>query len=486
MTPGMASRRVAEWVHDVGWEDLSATVRCQAVRCLLDLCGSAIGGSRTRVARIAAEYARAAHGTGSATIVGQSGGSSAVGGALANGFAASALDVDDGYRPVKGHPGAIVFPSVLAAAEQVRATGADFLLALVIGYEVAMRAGLILHPLYDFYHGSGAWGPIGGAAGAARMLGLDVERTWQALGIAEFHAPMTPEMRSVEHPSMLKDGIGWGAMVGLASAQLAAHGFTGIPSLFDSPPGEGQLPGAAGERIVPNGLVESLGHDYLMLDVYYKPYACCRWAQPAIDGALQAVRALGVEASDVARVRVHTFEAALHLGRAHLPGIPFTAIRPRTTEEAQFSVAWPVAAALIDGAVGPEQILEAALARRELRELAARIELAPDAELEACFPTRALARVVVETFDGRSASSAVLAARGDGHTPLSDVALLDKLAGLAAPVLGAERTARLADVIQALPSALDLTEFTSLLGAAEPVGAGEIRPRPATLTVGGF
>jgi 2-methylcitrate dehydratase PrpD len=234
MNSGPRTRRVAEFVHDLRWVDIPEDVQAQAIRCVLDLCGAAVAGSRARVARIAAAYALGAHGSGTATIIGTDGGSTAVGAALANGFAASALDVDDGYRPVKGHPGAVVFPALLAAVEQAASTGADFLTGLVVAYEVAMRAGRILHPLYGFYHGTGAWGPIGAASGAPRLLGCTREQTWHALGIAEFHAAMTPEMRSVDCPSMLKDGIGWGAMVGLGAALLAAHGFTGIPSLFDT------------------------------------------------------------------------------------------------------------------------------------------------------------------------------------------------------------------------------------------------------------
>src|SRR5919202_5333890 len=226
MEAGPRTWRVAEFAHSVRWEDLPPDVRSQAIRCVLDLCGAAVAGSRTKAAQSAAKYALYAHGNGPSTIIGTDTSSTAVGAALANGFAASALDVDDGYRPVKGHPGAVVFPAVLAAAEEAGSSGVEFLTSLVVGYEVAMRAGRILHSLYNFYHGSGAWAPIGAAAGVARLLGCGVEQTWHALGIAEFHAAMTPEMRSVEHPSMLKDGIGWGAMVGMGSALLAVHGFT--------------------------------------------------------------------------------------------------------------------------------------------------------------------------------------------------------------------------------------------------------------------
>jgi len=410
---------------------------------VLDLCGAALAGSRTEAAQTAATYALYAHGNGPSTIIGTGANTAPVGAALANGFAASALDIDDGYRPVKGHPGAVVFPAVLAAAEEVRSSGAELLTALVVGYEVAMCAGRILHLLYDFYHGSGAWAPIGAAAGPARLLGCSAAQTWHALGIAEFHAAMTPEMRSVEHPSMLKDGIGWGAMVGISSSQLAARGFTGLPALFNA--------GDAGEY-----LTESLGEEYLILDLYFKPYACCRWAQPAIEGALSAAHQIGATAADVARVRVHTFEAATYLRSAS----------PRTTEEAQFSLPWTVACALIDGVIGPEQVAGESLTDPARRELAALVEVVVDAELEEAFPEQALAWVEIETTDGSRARSGILSAPGDARTPFSDTELTEKFRDLTEPVLGSHHAKKLASAIERLPDSPNLDEMTDLLRCA--------------------
>ncbi|HEY8368932.1 MAG TPA: MmgE/PrpD family protein [Thermodesulfobacteriota bacterium] len=445
MSAGDRTREVARFALGVRFADLPAAVQAQALRCVLDLLGSAVAGSLTPVARIAATYARAAHGPGGATIIGTDGGSTPVGAALANGFAASALDIDDGYRPVKGHPGAVVLPAVLAAAEQTRASGQEFLTALVVAYEVAMRAGLVLHPLYGFYHGTGAWGPVGAAAGAARLLRLTPDQTWHALGIAEFHAAMTPEMRSVDYPSMLKDGIGWGAMVGLASAGLAAAGFTGIPSLFDAAP-----EGAA--------LLGGLGRDYLILDLYFKPYPCCRWAQPAVEGALAAAAALGARGDDIARVTVYTFEAATHL----------RVVAPRTTEEAQFSLPWPVACALLGGTVTPADVLDAALEDAARRRLAARVAIVEDPDLSRQFPARALARVEVETADGRRAASGVVAARGDADAPPADAELREKFHRLADPVLGADGARSLAAAIEDLPEAESLDRLLERLRVPAP------------------
>src|SRR5918997_5179887 len=433
MEAGPRTWRVVEFARSIRWEDLPPEVHSQAIRCVLDLCGAAVAGSRTQAAHSAVSYALYAHGNGPSTIIGTSATSTPVGAALANGFAASALDIDDGYRPVKGHPGAVVFPAVLAAAEEAKPSGVEFLTALVVGYEVAMRAGRILHSLYDFYHGSGSWAPIGVAAGVARLLDGNAEQTWHALGIAEFHAGMTPEMRSVEHPSMLKDGIGWDAMVGIASGQIAARGFTRIPALFDA--------GDVGPL-----LTQSLGDEYLILDLYFKLYACCRWAQPAIEGALSAARQIGATATDVARVRVHTFEAATHL----------RSVSPRTTEEAQFSLPWPIACALIDGVVGPEQVTGESLTDPARRELAARVEVVVDAELEKAFPEQALAWVEIETAEGNYARSGISTAQGDAGSLSRDRELTMKFRNLTDPALGTDRTKKLASAIRGLPESASL------------------------------
>lgn len=447
------SLAVAEFVLGLSWTTLPPDIQRQALRCVLDLCGCGLAGSRTRVAAILRTYVRETYGPGGATVIGSQEPASSCGATLANAFAVSALDLDDGDRLTKGHPGAVIFPAALAAAQEAGRSGAEFLTAVVAGYEVAMRAGRILHPLYRVYHGTGAWGPIGAAAAAARLLGCDAGGIWHAMGIAEFHAPMTPEMRSVDHPSMLKDGIGWGAAAGMAAARLAALGFTGIPSLFD-----------AGDPA--DALTKSLGQDYLIERLYVKPYPCCRWAQPAITGALHALRELHVAAPEVARVRVHTFEAATHL----------RVTAPATTEQAQFSLPWAVACALAYGTVSPEHVLESGLKNPLCRELAARVEMVVDTDLERSFPARALARVEVESVDGRRVTSPVVGAPGDPDTVLSDEALEEKFHHLADPVVGPTLADEIIHAVHRLPEARDMAGVAALLSAPSPGGPGGLAP----------
>ncbi len=115
---------------------------------------------------------------------------------------------------------------------------------------------------------------MGAAAAAAKLLGLGSSETRHALGIAEYHAPMAPAMRGVASPAMVKAAIGWGSMGSVGAALLAQKGFTGVPSILGSE-GHGEL-------------VATLGKEFKMMGLYFKPYACCRWAQPAVDGTLSS------------------------------------------------------------------------------------------------------------------------------------------------------------------------------------------------------
>ena len=259
------------------WADLPTEVQHQSKRCLLDALGSLIAGSQTPVAAIMRKTAREQFAGNQATIMVTGEHVSAAGAALANGFFGNALDIDDGYRRIKGHPGACALPPVLAAAElATECSGREFLIALAVAYELGIRAGVIRHATYTAYHASGSWGAIAGAAAAGRLLRLKAKQLLHAMGAAEYHAPIAPMMKGIDTPSMGKDSIGWGCMVAIMSALMARDGFTGIRPLFDDAPDP--------------EWVENLGREWEIHNLYFKPYAACRWGQPAVAGALSIVR----------------------------------------------------------------------------------------------------------------------------------------------------------------------------------------------------
>jgi len=372
---------VEDFVLGLQWGDVPATVRRKIGFLLRDFVAVSVAGRATPTAAIAADYAAAEHAGEAASSFFDSRRVGCTGAALANGVLANALDYDDGHRLTKGHPGSNVISAASAVAEAAGAPLDELLAAIAVGYEIAIRAGIALHSRGD-YHASGAWGGLGAAAACARLLHLRPEQLAHALGLAEYHAPDAPIMRSVGEPAMTKDACAWGAFVGATSALLAARGFTALSSTLALE-------------------AEDLGDRWHVVDVYVKKYPCCRWSQPAIEAALVLRAEHDLDAEKIDRVEVR--------GCAALTGL--FAGRPRTTEEAQYSVAWPVAVALERGGFGVDDVLDpvgGALTERTM--------VVVDPELDRLFPARRLVAVSIER-GGTTLRSQPFEARGEPDDP---------------------------------------------------------------------
>jgi 2-methylcitrate dehydratase PrpD len=367
------------------------------------------------------------------------------GAALANGMTTDALDIHDGYKPVKGHAGAALVPASLATVSLERdppVPGRELLATLVVGYEVALRAGLALHATACDYHTSGAWNALGCAAITARRLHLETEQIRHALGIAEYHGPRSQMMRCIDHPTMLKDGSGWGAMAGVSAGILAGGGFSGAPALTVEAPEVADI-------------WADLGRTWLIGQQYFKPYAVCYWAQPAIAGTVALCEAFQIDPEAIDRVRVFAFHEATRLAVR----------RPQTTEEAQYSLPFPVAVALTHGRLGPSELSGAALRDPVVLALAERVELHEDAGFNARFPHERLSRVEIETKSGTVHDSGEVVSLWDGPDPPADADLRRKFRWLARSTLPSERVAKLEDTIWSCADAADVGHLLHELSA---------------------
>jgi len=386
---------VLNFILETKWDTLPDNIQTQAKRCLMDTLGALIAGHNTPVATLMQSFAKEQFKGNDATILVTGDKISASGAALVNGFANNALDIDDGYRDVKGHPGACILPVVLAAGEMVPdITIKKFLTSMVVGYEVAIRAGLIRHATYETYHSSGSWGAIGGAAAAGKLLGLSREKLCHALGAAEYHAPIAPMMKCIEIPGMGKDSIGWGCMTAMMSVIMAEKGFTGINPIFNDAPEE--------------GWIRSLGQSYEIMNLYFKPYCACRWAQPGVDGALKIIAENKFLLKDIKQIKVFTFEESAALNTGY----------PQNTEEAQYNIAFPIAVALLDGEVGPDQVLAPRLFKKDTHQMMDKIQIISEERFQKEFPARAESEVEITTSTGSKFSSGVMSARWDPHSSL--------------------------------------------------------------------
>jgi len=441
---------VAHFICQARWETLPAAVRRQAKLCLVDCLGGSLAGTLTPGSRITAGVAAELWPGDSATILFQGKRASPAGASFANGWTANAVDTDDIIR-FAGHAGAQVVPTALALAESLNLSGTRLLTALVVGYEVAHRIGRCWHAAHEVYQSEGSWGSVACAGVAAHLMGLEHSQVRHALAIAEYHAPNAPMMVDIDQPAMVKHATGFGAMNGILSAELAKRGFTGTSSLLDD------------TRYQP--WVRDIGEHYVMIDGVTrkrKGFACCAWAHGAMVAAKGIVDQHQIPLGAIATIKVETFNEGLRLG----------AKPPSSTEEAQFNMAWPVAAMLADGEVGPTQTLEQRLQDPTIRQLARKVELVESEELnrlaalfEAGDPQGMWAsRVTICTSDGSEYRSEI--SDGGFHYPQpawDEAQIEEKFRWLAGLVLDHGRLDTVLDTLWRLEQVQQVSELTRML-----------------------
>ena len=413
---------ITTWAEELTWDSLPAEVRERAVAALSDTVATMVGGADTEAARIALDYAATA--AGPAPLVHRGSGASRANAALGNGVAASALDFDDGhYLAGAIHPGSVIVPAVLAAAGPDTSTE-DALVALVVGYEIGLRAAAQLWPKHegDHYHATGCAGAIGAAAAAAKLLGLDADGIGRAIKISWVHAPM-----STFGTPMVKESIGWGAATGVVAAELAAGGFMRLPEGYAVPANEVlpptpfHQPGAAEDPFV-----TSIGTTYELMNTYFKSFAACRYTHAAGAGFQSLLREHDIAAEDIASVRVGTHHAATFLDE----------VAPKTIETAQYSFPLVLGALALWGAVGAPEMDASRLDDADRLAFASRVRLEYDADLDEHYPARYPSRVEVTTNDGRTVSGVYLDAPGDPGTSFGLEELREKWMRLLVPSLG--------------------------------------------------
>lgn len=364
--------------------------------------------------------------------------------ALYNGTAAHAAEIDDSFRDAMYHPGAATIAAALAASQQAGASGLDFLRALVLGYEVSTRIGVVLgRAHYRFWHNTGTVGAFGAAAAAGGALRLDAAPFAHALATAAtFTAGLQQAFRSDSMSKPLHAGRA--AEAGLIAAQLAQRGVTGSLDVLD---GEAGLGRAMSDGPDWSQVGATLGRDFHITRLTFKNHVGCGHTFAAIDAVLALRARHGLRAPDIRGIHVATYRPALDIACYD---------QPRTANEARFSLRFVVASALLHGSVRLGAYTPERLADAELRALTARVSTAVDPEIDAAFPGRRAARVEITTHDGRQLVWLQPDRKGDPELPLSDSELEHKFLELATPVIGAGPATRLLQNIWALDQAADL------------------------------
>jgi len=443
--------------------DLSGRPRALLKRNVLDSVACAIGSLDGELIATIREHTDQFSGAHTATLVG--GGRASVDqAAFFNAVLVRYPDLLDTYLTVGGlcHP-ADNFGAVLAVAEHVNTSGANFLLALAVAYEIQCRFSAQV-PVMARGLNHALQLAMSVAAGSAKLLGLDAERTANAIAaaaadnvsLAAVHAEPVSNWKGIS-PAIT-------GMRAVYTTLLARRGISGPKSLFEGPHGLVQLFDQPIDfHTADRGLT-------CVEQTYLKQYCALIHGQAIIDAILAIRSDNDLRADDVAGVTLEVFQNAYDIAGGGAYG---DKDHPRTKEQADYNLKYLSAVALLDGGVGPEQLETERVVRSDVQDLLARIEVNAAADLTADYPHRTATRVRVVTRDGREFGREETDYEGSPTRPMSWERVVDKFHWLAEPFCG--ETLR-ADIIAAVDhlDEIPIAELAALLGAASSTAQ---RPR---------
>jgi 2-methylcitrate dehydratase PrpD len=441
------TQRVVQFVSQSAYHTLPKEVVNAAKAAFIDCLGVTLAGSREESAIICADVVRQEGANAEATVFGQGFRSSSAQAAFANGTAAHALDFD--HSTYLGQPTSALIPALISLGESLGVGGADLLQAYVAGFEVTTKiAKSIPEKGRGDWHSAGTLGTLGAALSCAKLMGLDVDKTRMALGIATSMASGI----AGNYGTMTKPlDTGLAARNGIVAAKLAKRGYTANPQALEaetgffktfltSPPDPGPL--------------EEVGHSYeLVTGIKIKNYPCGGLTHPAIDAVLELRSTHDIKAEKIESIKV---EVPKHTFKRIVFQIPESGL------EGKFCMGYIVARAMIDGKVSLDAFTDSAVREPRILQLAGRVEMTLDNELRDDAGYRPC-KVSIRLKDGRSFSRTVEHAKGSREVPLSPQELRSKFSECARRRIDDKSIAAVLEQLHRFETLVDIRPLCRLL-----------------------
>ncbi len=426
--------RLVDWICGLKLNRLPERAIEKAKDHLIDLLGVLIAGaSQEDSARVARAYAEAQGGGGVSSLLGgDEAGLGPEAAAFAHAAAAHSLEMDDVHNASSLHPGVISIPPALALAESTAASGAQLIEAIIAAYDIVIRIGETARPSAVYrrgFHPTAVCGPFGAATAAGRLMKLKPEAMADALGLAWGFAAGNMSFEN-EGSWAKRLQVAGAAAAGVRAAHLAALGAVGPRRVFQP---EGFFKSYSGE---PDWAAwdRRSGEELRILETGIKPFACCRYNQGPIDGLLELRRLHGFNPEDVERIEIAIASTGLPL--VALPAA--SKRRPANAVEAQFSLPYSAAVALVAGTAGPAQYREPWLSDPRVRRIAERVEAGSSPAIDRLFPRKWPTEIRLRLRGGDTLEYFSEDCLGDPEKPMSREALWAKFDSLTGPCLTPE------------------------------------------------
>lgn len=439
--PPKVTRILAEFIGKTRYEDLPAPVRREGVRTLMNWVGVAVGGSHDTTVDRAVAALTPFSGPPQANLLGRTERFDIMNAAFINGVSSHIFDYDDTHLKTIIHPAGPVVSAILAYAQYHPVSGKDFLNALVLGVETELRIGNAVYPNhYDVgWHITGTCGVFGSAAAMSKLMGLTVQQTVWALGLAASQPVGLRESFGSMNKSF---NPGRAAANGMFAAILASKDYTSSDGMIEAKRGWANTISTKQDY---REITDGLGTHYEFTLNTYKPFACGIVIHPALDAAIQLRDQNHLSADQIERIDLRVHPLVIELTGKKTPQIGL---------EGKFSIYHAVAIAIIDGAAGEKQFSDAKVRDPQTVALREKVNTIVDPSIK---PEQVDMTITLK--DGRKLHKFNEHAIGSTEVPMSDQQLEKKFADLADGILPADQTRALIDTcwhVEALENAGDI------------------------------
>jgi len=452
------TRTLCHYAVNTKYEDLPSDVIEKAKLCILNILGVEFGGYKTRIGQLHINMAKnIGGGRPEATIVGDGTKVSVPLAAYANGNLGFALDYEDMIRYIL-HAGYISVAAGLAVGEKVKASGKDFLTAIVLAYEVTSRIAMSMQPTPE--RGSHVWGeqytPFAAVVPAGRLLALDEQQMDAAFGVTGTYATVPSAykyfgiVKDTRPMREVKLGWGWQCMAGVVGALSAKEGFGGGYGILDGDEGFWIMEGS--DRCDFDTMVEALGTKYYILEAQYKVHPSIGWIHPVHVATKGLVEKNDIKPDDVEQVVVKG------MGTTRLDDY-----NPAGPVDAMFSLPYGVATTILRDKLLPQMYSDERIKSPEVRNLLKRIRCEPDPESDRLWFENQwfVYSVDITLKDGNRVSTRVQWPKEE--PPFGQIEVEKKFRDLASLVVASDQVEKILETVYGLEKVEDISQLMDLL-----------------------
>jgi 2-methylcitrate dehydratase PrpD len=450
-----ATKVLSDFISDLSYYDLPSYTIEKAKESMLDYLGALIAAYKNSslLSENIIELIKNNGGTEEATIIGQSTKVPLINAALANGVLSHVVELDDGHRIARGHPGVVVLSAVLPIAEYLRSNGKELITAIVAGYDIFVRIASAVNPshLNRGYHTTGTCGTLAAAAAAAKIFNLNKEQTINALGFAGIQAAGLLEV-TVSGQTAKALHSGKAAYAGVLSAILAKAGGEGPKAIIEGVKGFAKT---MSDECNYDVMLKDMNKTYCIDDCYIKLYPSCRHTHSPVDAVFDMVNEYEFDYMDISEIIIRTFPTAISFA-----GEIF---KPKSAAEAKFSIPYCVCTALVKGKLGLRQLEMDCLNDPIILSLIDKVKIESDESLESSNPKTKGAELIVTLKDGRKMLKRVNLPKGEIENPVNREELIRKFTSCTEHHVNDKNRKQIIDSVFNLDNMRDIKEMIALL-----------------------